>query len=646
MLDSPPVAGQTYNPPVVVGEYALYACIGTGTFGSVFLASEMATSRIFALKQLFTHITDSNGTLKEAQHLRKEADVEVRAMRLITVLPTRGVPSAHRAFSHGNSVFIAMELLHGVNFTNFLAHFRQTFFDTIPTVPTYYLKRVAHHLLCTLRHCHSNGVVHLDVKPDNITLIGPTRLVLFDYGQAHIISDNDLEDPAVDSRLGALAFLPPEILTTSELYTSSYLNLRKLDRERGEPNALHMSPPLGCQTCLLEPTLHHVTTLFPSFSATNAIEFEQELSLSTRLWLSGLQRVFERSKCLPTSSVQNFAFEQGSAKITSKDVCDVYDLSIMSNSASDSGFVSDCSIRSIPSELLVLVAAKFGLSNVKASRLYLFNSRLAIDSWSTGMVLLMCLLGDYPFKHLHMYEVIPAIQFMATAIFRQLAQTLKILITSHLDEYLAYLVDVEKGKNVNAPTGLIAETGPLPTDLNLDLFLLVTGLLHPDAKSRLSISEALGCPWLVDNAPESVLDPRVYDPDSSIYMKQQNMHASQYSESGTSVGLTTSDDSIHHCRALKRSATERFVSSLGDMGGNKQLVSSCLSQSGHLRPREQSAGLHLIQTKSSDISEPEHRPFDLKAFQLGNRTQVTTSTDADLIFTSSDSEGSSFTAGP
>lgn len=45
-------------------------------------------------------------------------------------------------------------------------------------------------------------------------------------------------------------------------------------------------------------------------------------------------------------------------------------------------------------------------------------------------------------------------------------------------------------------SGYKVPKGPLPNDIPLDLFLLVAGLLHPNPKVRLAVSECMECPFL------------------------------------------------------------------------------------------------------------------------------------------------------
>lgn len=58
---------------------------------------------------------------------------------------------------------------------------------------------------------------------------------------------------------------------------------------------------------------------------------------------------------------------------------------------------------------LVRVAAQYQMDTLSAQNLHTYNKRLAIDSWSSGMVGLLMLFGKRPFVDLTVYETIPAV---------------------------------------------------------------------------------------------------------------------------------------------------------------------------------------------------------------------------------------------
>jgi hypothetical protein len=65
-----------------------------------------------------------------------------------------------------------------------------------------------------------------------------------------------------------------------------------------------------------------------------------------------------------------------------------------------------------------------------------------------------------------------------------------------VDENFQPYLDYKDGKfQVEIPVG------PLPSNCPLDIFLLIALLLHPFHKIRLSVAEALDCPFLGNDKP-------------------------------------------------------------------------------------------------------------------------------------------------
>ena len=64
------------------------------------------------------------------------------------------------------------------------------------------------------------------------------------------------------------------------------------------------------------------------------------------------------------------------------------------------------------------------MQKLSAQNLHTYNKRLAIDSWSTGMIGLIMLFGKRPFVDLTVYETIPAIQILAESTRLQLEDVL------------------------------------------------------------------------------------------------------------------------------------------------------------------------------------------------------------------------------
>jgi serine/threonine protein kinase len=68
-------------------------------------------------------------------------------------------------------------------------------------------------MVCSLKHIHDSGFVHLDVKPSNFFVRETGQLALGDFGQAIELSKiNELRDDDVE---GDSVYMAPELLANN-----------------------------------------------------------------------------------------------------------------------------------------------------------------------------------------------------------------------------------------------------------------------------------------------------------------------------------------------------------------------------------------------------------------------------------------------
>ncbi|HET6873154.1 MAG TPA: serine/threonine-protein kinase [Acidimicrobiales bacterium] len=147
-----------------LGSYAVESLIGRGAFASVYRARQLSLGRSVALKVLDPVVA------REPLLARRFSDEARRAGELDhpCIVPV------YDAGEDAGRSFLAMRLVEGWTLTDELGKG--------PLSPSRLLEITA--CLCAaLDHAHSRGVVHRDVKPDNV-LLEPGRVWLADFGIA------------------------------------------------------------------------------------------------------------------------------------------------------------------------------------------------------------------------------------------------------------------------------------------------------------------------------------------------------------------------------------------------------------------------------------------------------------------------------
>ncbi|MEU3890801.1 serine/threonine-protein kinase [Streptomyces sp. NPDC029041] len=158
---------------VVAGRYRLEARLGRGGMGVVWRATDQLLGRSVAVKEL-----PYDETLSAVQ-ARRQRDRTLREARAVAQLSHPHIIVVHDVVEDGARPYIVMELIEGGSLADRLAH--QGPVDAVEAA------RIGIALLGALRAAHAAGVLHRDLKPDNVLLeTGTDRVVLTDFGIAQV----------------------------------------------------------------------------------------------------------------------------------------------------------------------------------------------------------------------------------------------------------------------------------------------------------------------------------------------------------------------------------------------------------------------------------------------------------------------------
>jgi predicted Ser/Thr protein kinase len=180
------------------GRYRLERELGRGGMGVVYLARELNLDRAVALKVLPPELATS-GELRERF---------LREARTAALLSHPNIVPIHHAGEASGFAFFAMGFVDGENLAEHLrARGRLSPHDTV---------RVLREAAWALAYAHARGVVHRDVKPENIMLERATgRVLVTDFG---IARDERVTSLTEQGRvLGTVHYMSPEQATGDAL---------------------------------------------------------------------------------------------------------------------------------------------------------------------------------------------------------------------------------------------------------------------------------------------------------------------------------------------------------------------------------------------------------------------------------------------
>jgi Serine/threonine protein kinase len=159
---------------ILHGNYRIERVLGSGGFGHVYLALNLANNQPCALKEYL--VTGSSGQ----EQLQHEA-------RVLSHLHHPNLPAFSDAFIERGRYYIALSYIEGNDLTDLIRVTRQRN-DLIP------IAQMLHWLLAIcdavmFLHSQHPTIIHRDIKPDNIRITSNGTAVLVDLGNAKAAAD-------------------------------------------------------------------------------------------------------------------------------------------------------------------------------------------------------------------------------------------------------------------------------------------------------------------------------------------------------------------------------------------------------------------------------------------------------------------------
>ncbi|HMS02497.1 MAG TPA: serine/threonine-protein kinase, partial [Gemmatimonadaceae bacterium] len=177
----------------LAGQYVIERELGAGGMGTVFLARDATLDRPVAIKVISPDVAGS-------AELRQRFLLEART---VARLRHPNIVSVYSAGESDGLLWFAMEFVPGESLRDRL--------QREPVLPADEVALVMHDLALALDDAHAAGIVHRDVKPENILLDRDTgRAMLTDFSVARALASSDARLTGMGFVLGSPRYMSPE----------------------------------------------------------------------------------------------------------------------------------------------------------------------------------------------------------------------------------------------------------------------------------------------------------------------------------------------------------------------------------------------------------------------------------------------------
>lgn len=174
---------------IICNRYKILDHLGTGGMATVWLGYDTILDRQVAIKTFKIDANDEDAV----KRFNREA-------KAVTSLSHPNIVSIYDVENEGEFYYLILEYVEGMTLKDYMIK--------NPRIPIETIVHIAKQIASGLSHAHQNGIIHRDIKPQNILMNDNLTCKITDFGIARAYGDTTLTQ--TNQMLGTVYYLSPE----------------------------------------------------------------------------------------------------------------------------------------------------------------------------------------------------------------------------------------------------------------------------------------------------------------------------------------------------------------------------------------------------------------------------------------------------
>lgn len=264
---------------ILQNRYRIDGLLGQGGMGAVYRAWDLRLSIPLAVKEMSAQPGLDTDTLDD---LRSQFQQEATVLARLNHPNLVGVTDY---FQEGRNVYLVMKFVAGESLAELIRR--------EGAVPEAQVRTWAAQLLDALAYCHRQGVIHRDIKPQNIIVEPDGDAILVDFGLVKLWDPDDPGTRTVVRGIGTPQYAPPEQYEVAAGHTEPSSDLYSLGATMYHA-LTGQAPPTATMRVVEPEAFRPISTLAPQVSQRTIDAIEGAMGLArTQRWSTAVEMAGE-----------------------------------------------------------------------------------------------------------------------------------------------------------------------------------------------------------------------------------------------------------------------------------------------------------------------------------------------------------------